>query len=188
MKEEIYQWMKKSGGFYILFTAVLHLVPDNKYERYVRSFMGLLLIFMLCMPVFSIIGRSSELLESFGVHYEDEEGILKQRDLENLQAVYLQKGYEWELRKKIQDVLQNSGINTTDVSVHIEGENMAVTLYVQEELTAEQERGMEDALWTACGIREGEYQIQIVSDDAAAVDSAAVTGPSSGSGGAAGIP
>lgn len=188
MKEEIYQWMKNLAVFYILFTAVLHLVPDKKYERYVRSFMGLLLIFMLCMPVFSLIGRGGELLESFDIHYEAEEDILKQRELQNLQAVYLQKGYEEELGQKIQELLQNSGINITDVSVHIEGENMTVTLYVQEELTAEQERGMEDALWTACGIREGEYQIQIVSNDAAAVGGTAVAGTSSGSGGAAGIP
>ena len=44
MKEEIYQWMKNLAVFYILFTAFLHLVPDKKYERYVRLFMGFLLI------------------------------------------------------------------------------------------------------------------------------------------------
>ena len=50
MREEIYQWMKGLAVFYLFFTAVLQLVPDRKYERYVRSFMGLLLIYMLCTP------------------------------------------------------------------------------------------------------------------------------------------
>ena len=41
MREDIYQWMKSLAVFYLFFTAVLQLVPDRKYERYVRSFMGL---------------------------------------------------------------------------------------------------------------------------------------------------
>ena len=44
MREDIYQWMKSLAVFYLFFTAVLQLVPDRKYERYVRSFMGLLLL------------------------------------------------------------------------------------------------------------------------------------------------
>ena len=42
MKEELYTWIKNLAVFYILFTAILHLVPNGKYERYVRFFMGLL--------------------------------------------------------------------------------------------------------------------------------------------------
>lgn len=29
MREEFYQWMKNLAVFYILFTAVLHFVPDK---------------------------------------------------------------------------------------------------------------------------------------------------------------
>ena len=52
MKEAIYDWMKCLAVFYILLSTILHLVPTGQYERYVRFFMGLLLIFMLCTPVF----------------------------------------------------------------------------------------------------------------------------------------
>ena len=61
MKESFYQWVKTLAVFYILFSAVLHLIPDSKYERYIRSFMGLLLIYILCTPVFAVFGRGSEL-------------------------------------------------------------------------------------------------------------------------------
>ena len=57
MKEAFYQWVKTLAVFYILFSAVLHLIPDPKYERYIRSFMGLLLIYILCTPVFAVFGR-----------------------------------------------------------------------------------------------------------------------------------
>lgn len=65
MKESFYQWVKTLAVFYILFSAVLHLIPDSKYERYIRSFMGLLLIYILCTPVFAVFGRGSELAEIF---------------------------------------------------------------------------------------------------------------------------
>ena len=32
MKEEIYRWVKTIAFFYIVFSAVLHLVPDVKYD------------------------------------------------------------------------------------------------------------------------------------------------------------
>ena len=55
MKEELYLWIRNLAVFYIFFTAVLNLIPDQKYEKYVRFFMGLLLIFMISTPIFSIL-------------------------------------------------------------------------------------------------------------------------------------
>ena len=57
MKEELYLWIRNLAVFYIFFTAVLNLIPDQKYEKYVRFFMGLLLIFMMSTPIFSILGK-----------------------------------------------------------------------------------------------------------------------------------
>ena len=50
MKEELYLWIRNLAVFYIFFTAVLNLIPDQKYEKYVRFFMGLL-------PLFSRVSR-----------------------------------------------------------------------------------------------------------------------------------
>ena len=40
MKEELYLWIRNLAVFYIFFTAVLNLIPDQKYEKYVRVFYG----------------------------------------------------------------------------------------------------------------------------------------------------
>lgn len=48
---EIYQWMKDLAFFHVLTTAILHILPDKRYEQYVRLFMGLLLILLICTPV-----------------------------------------------------------------------------------------------------------------------------------------
>ena len=72
MKEELYLWIRNLAVFYIFFTAVLNLIPDQKYEKYVRFFMGLLLIFMMSTPIFSILGKGSELTESFLDNFSEE--------------------------------------------------------------------------------------------------------------------
>lgn len=186
MQEELYQWIKNLAVFYILFTAILHLVPDEKYERYVRSFMGLLLIFMTLTPIFAILGKSAELLERFDGYYQTEYEILNHQEMENLQTLYLIQRYEAELQDKISDVLKDTGINAEGVAVQIEGEDMSVTVRLFEEPAADLERRIKDALGTACEIQEGECNIEIVKYDAAAVDHFATAGVVSGSGGASG--
>ena len=80
MKEELYLWIRNLAVFYIFFTAVLNLIPDQKYEKYVRFFMGLLLIFMMSTPIFSILGKGSELTESFLNNFsEDSESLSGKR-------------------------------------------------------------------------------------------------------------
>ena len=77
MKEIVYQWVKNLAVFYILLTVVLHLIPDKKYDRYVRHFMGLLLIVMMSAPVFMLLGKSGKIIESFQMNSEKNYGIFK---------------------------------------------------------------------------------------------------------------
>ena len=109
MKAEIYSWIKNLAVFYILLTTVVHLVPDKKYERYVRLFMGLLLIFMLITPVFALLGKGEKLLADFQLYYEEETAVMKEKELSNLQEIYLKKGWQWEIEEKIRDSLKEKG-------------------------------------------------------------------------------
>ena len=72
MKEVVYQWVKNLAVFYILLTVVLHLIPDKKYDRYVRHVMGLLLIVMMSAPVFMLLGKSGKMIESFQMNFNQE--------------------------------------------------------------------------------------------------------------------
>ncbi|MDO4274445.1 MAG: stage III sporulation protein AF [Eubacteriales bacterium] len=187
MKEEIYEWMKNLAVFYILLTAVLHLVPNDKYERYVRFFMGLLLIFMLCTPIFSIFGKSQELRDTFQSFYRQESALREEQEMSNLQELYLKQGYASEIEEKILQSLKNRGIELTDVEVHIEGERVTAALCVEEQPNEEQERGIADGLMEACGIRQGEYQIKIAEHEPNTVGGTAASGGASGRDGAAGV-
>lgn len=183
MKEELYEWVRNMAVFYILFTAVLHLVPDKKYEKYVRFFMGLILIFMMSTPVFSLFGKGQELTESFRIYLSQENKAKEEKELENLQKAYLERGYETELGKKIQETLQEKGIKTQEVKVNIEGEQMQVVVITEKEVTQEQKGRIADELMEEWGLEEGEYRIQTAQYGTGTVDYSASAGTSSGSSG-----
>lgn len=54
MRTELYQWMKSLAFFHVLTTALLHILPDKRYEQYIRLFMGLLLVLLICTPIFAV--------------------------------------------------------------------------------------------------------------------------------------
>lgn len=162
MKEELYEWMKNLAVFYILLTAVLHLVPDNKYEKYVRFFMGLLLILMMSTPVFALFGKKEALLSSFQANFGTENTQREQSEFENLQRACLEKGYAMELRLQIENFLREEGIEFQAVQAEFrEDEGVFVTLYLQAVPSEEQEVKIRDGLGKICRIGEEGYEIRI---------------------------
>ena len=121
MKEEISSWVRNLAVFYIIFTAVIQLVPDKKYERYVRNFMGLLLIYMVCIMLCTVAGKSSEMIRQFSIEYNGEITRLELKENKNLQSFYINEECEKEIRKNILEILKSTGIKKADAAVHIEG-------------------------------------------------------------------
>ena len=106
----------------------------------------------------------------------------EEREVENLQMIYLRKGYAAELQKKIMESLKNCGIEVLDVKVNIEGEKFKAVITVDKETTGEQKGRIADDLRAKWGFREGEYSIQTKEDDSQAVDHSASVGVTVGSG------
>ena len=163
MKEELYEWMKNLAVFYILLTAVLHLVPEHKYEKYVRFFMGLLLIFMMSTPVFALFGKKEELMASFQANFGMENAQREQSEFENLQKACLEKGYATELQTQIREFLKKEGISFVKVQAAFgEDEGVSVILYLREIPTEEQEVKIRDGLAKNFRIGEEDFEIRIV--------------------------
>ena len=181
MKEEITGLVRNLAVFYIIFTSVIQLVPNKKYERYVRNFMALLLIYMVCTAVFSIMGKTAQITEAFSEEYQKETARLDQQQGQELQLFYLNREYEKEIQKRILEILENTGIKQAEVTVHIEGENLSAEIYLQQKITEEQEGRLENALWQKLGI--GKENCQIIADrnGKTTVGSAASDGNPSGS-------
>ena len=110
MRTEIYQWMKNLAFFHVLTTTVLHILPDKRYEQYIRLFMGLLLALMICTPVFALVGKSSELLNGFQKYYGEEEQARMENEAEGIRKTFLREAYKKELEKQIRRLLSDAGI------------------------------------------------------------------------------
>lgn len=160
MKKELYLWIRNLAVFYIFFTAVLNLVPDKKYEKYVRFFMGLLLIFMMSTPIFSILGKGQELTVSFLENFSRENKEKELQEFQNLQKIYLEKGYEMELEQKIRESLEKRSIEVYKVKVNIEGEDAQADILLKKKISQEEKRGIADELVEEWGINENRIHIQ----------------------------
>ena len=190
MKEEIYRWVKTIAFFYIVFSAVLHLVPDVKYERYIRSFMGILLIYILSTPVFNLFGNGEKLLQEFRLNYQEELTALEEKNTENfsdenkvvrvtenLQALYLQENYSRELQKEISKKCKENGIETEDIVVHINGDQITAVISTAGNITQEQERGIRDGLARDFGIEEKNCQLLMGKDEQTTLAGDSASGP-----------
>lgn len=176
MKAEIYQWVRLLASFYILFTVILQLIPDKKYERYIRSFMGLLLIYILAIPLLDITGNSSRIIESFFRNYAEEVSVLEQKETENLQGIYIRKGFEKEVASQIIKKCEEAGIKTQEVIVDIEGEKISVGLTVEENLSAEQKRRIQNEFQQRFGLEEQNIKIFSWKDGKTTMDSDSASG------------
>lgn len=67
MIHEINEWIQNIAVFLVVSSAVLHAVPGNDYHKYIRFFIGLILIVMVAEPIINLAGTA----EGFEEIYEN---------------------------------------------------------------------------------------------------------------------
>ncbi len=73
--QAILNMVRMIAVFYLLEQMVLQLIPGERYERYVRFYLGLLLVLLLLQPVFQIFRLSEQL---------DQKVFLQEREMEEM--------------------------------------------------------------------------------------------------------
>lgn len=76
--QEILDMVRYVAIFYLLEQMVLNLLPGKIYEKYVRFYLGLLLVVLLLQPVFRIF-RLTEQMDMKALLYELEQEVDKLR-------------------------------------------------------------------------------------------------------------
>lgn len=158
MRTELYQWMKSLAFFHVLTTALLHILPDKRYEQYIRLFMGLLLVLLICTPVFAVVGKSEELLSGFRENYGKEEQARMETEAEGIRETFLKGAYEQELKDQVRGILREEGIFSAKAEVDMEKDlRLTITLYGA--VTEKQKEAVENELERICGLGKEQYQI-----------------------------
>lgn len=183
MKEEIYGWMKNLAVYYIFLEAVMNFVPDEKYARYIRYFMGLLLILLLCSPILQIFTLDSSLMENlYRQMWASREEMLESGSQE--QQRYLTKAYEREVESQIKKDLEELSFPIITVEVRLAGEPLeirAVVLELSQTPVANQEEEIVHELEEKYRIGRERISFFYSGHGEAAVDSSDSGGSPSGS-------
>lgn len=54
----IYDWMENIAFYLVILVAVMQMIPQNSYQKYIRFFAGMILILMLTGPILRIFGMT----------------------------------------------------------------------------------------------------------------------------------
>ncbi len=50
MFDKVYLWIQNIAFYMVMVTAVMHMIPNAEYRRYIRFFTGMVLVVMLVAP------------------------------------------------------------------------------------------------------------------------------------------
>ena len=119
MFEYLYQWMENLAFYIVMITAVMHIIPDKGYQRYLRFFTGLVLIIMLAAPIVKLLGMES----SWENLYENDEYLTQIEKIEN-STDYLEtinpEEYLNEVQKEYQDDNENEEGSEENMEIDVE--------------------------------------------------------------------
>lgn len=58
MLDYIYQWIENIAFYMVIVVAVMQMIPGESYKKYIRFFVGMILILMLTGPILKIFGMT----------------------------------------------------------------------------------------------------------------------------------
>lgn len=58
MLEAIYQWIENIAFYLVIVVAVMHMIPGENYKKYIRFFIGMILILLLSTPLLKLFGMT----------------------------------------------------------------------------------------------------------------------------------
>jgi len=82
MFQYIYQWMINATFYLVIFTAVMQLIPNESYQKYVRFFTGLIMILLILTPAMKLLGMEKTFLDLYE-QYQMQDMILGEEIVED---------------------------------------------------------------------------------------------------------
>jgi stage III sporulation protein AF len=86
MKESIFLWIRNIAYYMILVTAMVQVIPNNSYKKYIRLFTGMVFILLLTTPILKLFGVFQEeiTLDHFRKYQE------KMEEIEEMQSMNIE--------------------------------------------------------------------------------------------------
>jgi len=118
----ILQWVKSIAFFLILSGLVYQILPDSRFKKYVRFFMGLVLTLMVLSPLLNLWNLENVLVQAAETFSLDRSRIELQAELENgvgEQEAGIQREYQGMILEKVTGIVAEKGYFVQDFSAEL---------------------------------------------------------------------
>lgn len=108
----IYQWIKNIAFYMILITAVMNLIPNNNYKKYINLFTGIVMIILVISPISKLLGASTRLDSNFIKNIYNQEIINLKVDayqISDTSSSKLLEEYKNEISNQIEEIVNKEG-------------------------------------------------------------------------------
>ena len=123
---EIKDWAIGIIGFILIMSIVSHLVNGRKFFKYIRFFMGLILVLIVIKPVSSFFDLDKKLegfLNSYGIELSINDLQSKlELSLDEFKDNYIES-YKEAIRDKISDIVKNDGYDAVKIDADVNEDN-----------------------------------------------------------------
>ena len=97
------EWLKHLVGYLMVVSIGMQMLPDKKYEEYVRLFTGFLLIVIILQPILKIRSSDRYLEEQIQQFVEEQERMEAAAFGEEKEAVWIERIEEIHVEVRLDD-------------------------------------------------------------------------------------
>ncbi|HIS27481.1 MAG TPA: stage III sporulation protein AF [Candidatus Pullilachnospira intestinigallinarum] len=168
--EWVGEWIRNLAFYFIFLSAVMNFLPGGEEKKYIRFFMGMLLILLVLRPVLSFRGagdflENSVLAESVSQDYR--EMLREGESMELLGETYVKDACERELAGQVRHLAEGLGYCVLQCQAEFFGgeelELKEIRLTLENAESAPQDNGeaIKNQLMEVYNIPEGNINISI---------------------------
>ncbi|MDW2797161.1 stage III sporulation protein AF [Clostridium boliviensis] len=120
--EQLYQWIRNITYYLIFITVAENLLPNKKYEKYIKFFAGMVLILLVLKPVTGGLRLDDKLAYSFeAISLKKEAGELtgKVSKMEETRLKRMISGYENAVGTDLETMAETAGFSCIETSAKI---------------------------------------------------------------------
>ena len=120
--KSVYEWVQDIVFYMIFVTMAMNLLPDKKYEKYLRLFAGALFILLMAGPVTRITGLDAALAGTFEkISFGNDVRTLKEElgDADGKRIGRFYEQYRRALEADIAEMVEETPLECVSVSVQV---------------------------------------------------------------------
>lgn len=123
--EGIYEWVRSLLFYLLLMTMILNLLPDKKYEKYLRLFTGTVFILLVFRPFTDLTGLEERIAGAFeSITFQNDVKLLRRElgDMDGERLRRLMDGYREAVELDLRTMAEGFSVECASVSAVLDEE------------------------------------------------------------------